>query len=313
MSHRLKLGPSTNPMVPARATTPGRSRWRLDWMSVVIALVAITGMLVAMYPPTAAWWSQYNQSRAIERHSELIRKDPEPGNATALAEAHEYNSLLTSGVITVGADTRKPTSVGAESSAVMDYYDVLKTSSGIMGRLRIPVIAVDLPIYHGTSDHVLNLGVGHLKGTSFPVGGSDTHSVLSAHRGLASATMFNDLDKLVVGDRFVIEIAGDVLTYQVTETRVVDKDDTETVKVQPGRDIVTLVTCTPLGINTHRIVVTGERITPTPLGDVEGMGEIPDIPGFPWWAVILPSGVVLAGIYVWRSGYPRPPRPKKEK
>ena len=173
-----------------------------------------------------------------------------------------------------------------------------------MGRLKIPSIDVDLPIYHGTSDETLGKGVGHLEGTSLPVGGIDTHAVLSAHRGLASATMFDNLDKLDTGDTFVVEVAGEVLTYRVFETQVVDPGDTQTVLPRAGLDIVTLVTCTPLGINTHRILVTGERITPTPIKDIEAAGAVPDIPGFPWWAVILPVSVLVVGLYVWRSGYP---------
>ena len=116
--------------------------------------------------------------------------------------------------------------------------------------------------------------------------------------------MSDNLDKLDTGDTFVVEVAGEVLTYRVFETQVVDPGDTQTVLPRAGLDIVTLVTCTPLGINTHRILVTGERITPTPIKDIEAAGAVPDIPGFPWWAVILPVSVLVVGLYVWRSGYP---------
>ena len=133
--------------------------------------------------------------------------------------------------------------------------------------------------------------------------------MLTGHRGLATATLFDNLNKLTIGDTFTIEVAGDVLTYQVFETQVVEPSDTRTLEMRPGEDLVTLVTCTPLGINSHRILVTGARVSPTPEEDVRAAGERPDIPGFPWWAVIIPAGFVTAGIFVWRSGYP--PKPRK--
>jgi sortase A len=177
-----------------------------------------------------------------------------------------------------------------------------------MARLRIPAIDVDLPIYHGTSDATLLKGVGHLEGTSLPVGGEGTHSVLTGHRGLASATLFTNLDKVKEGDTFTIEVLDQVLTYQVIRTQVVDPSDTASLRATAGEDLVTLVTCTPLGINSQRILVTGERITPTPQEDLDAAGSVPDIPGFPWWAAGLAAGVVLVGVFVWRAGYPRTPR-----
>ena len=136
------------------------------------------------------------------------------------------------------------------------------------------------------------------------MGGVDTHAVLTAHRGLASATLFNDLDKVKIGDRFTIEVAGDVLTYQVFETQVVEPSDTKTLVPRAGQDLVTLVTCTPLGINSHRILVTAERVTPTPEKDLASAGRAPEIPGFPWWAVGLGGGVVAIGLLMWWFGYP---------
>lgn len=290
-------------------TNTGTNRsWRLNLASVIIGLIALAGLAIYMYPSTAAWWSQWNQSKLIEVYSAEVNSEVDPGNDALLEDARRYNELIGRGSILLGADANKPTHAGSSEPANLNYSDLLVTPSEIMARLKIPAIDVDLPVYHGTSDEVLAKGVGHLQGTSLPVGGIDSHSVLSAHRGLASATMFNDLDKLVIGDLFTIEVAGEVLTYQVFETQVVKPEDTKTVLPRPGQDIATLVTCTPLGINTHRILVTGERVTPTPIAALNDAGRTPDIPGFPWWAVILPTGALVIGVYIWRSGYPAKPR-----
>ncbi len=152
------------------------------------------------------------------------------------------------------------------------------------------------------TDDVLERGTGHLEGTALPVGGASTHAVLTGHRGLATAELFTHLDRVAVGDTFTIEVFGEVLSYRVSVTRVVAPEDTETLYPQTGRDLVTLVTCTPLGINSHRILVTGERILPTPVDDVAAAGARPDIPGFPWWAVILGAVVLALAAYVWAAG-----------
>lgn len=173
-----------------------------------------------------------------------------------------------------------------------------------MARIRIPAIDVDLPIFHGTSDSVLEHGVGHLEGTALPVGGPSTHSVLTGHRGLASAELFTNLDRVDIGDTFTIEVFGEVLTYRVRETLVVEPEDTQSLLVQPGEDLLTLVTCTPLGINTHRILVMGERVIPTPQTDLDAAGDSPDIPGFPWWSIAAGGAILVAGSYVWLAGRP---------
>lgn len=276
--------------------------WRVDWFALAAAVVALTGLLVFIYPSTAAWWSQYEQSMVIDNLSARVTANLPPGNHERLEQAREYNRMLNSGDIVVGTDSRKPTTDGVSGDGVLSYEELLDLGDGLMARLRIPAIGVDLPVYHGTSDEVLTKGVGHLEGTSLPVGGVDTHSVLTAHRGLATATLFNDLNKLALGDIFTIQIVGDVITYQVIETQVVEPSDSRTLLMRPDEDLVTLVTCTPLGINTHRILVTGQRITPTPPDEESAAMATPEVPGFPWWAVIIPTGFVLAGVFVWRSG-----------
>lgn len=299
---------STSP--EAQGTSPGR-RWRMPWGMLVVAIVLLAGVGLLQYPQVAGWLSQYYQSQLIVDVSDEVRQEGSPALESELQRAHAYNDLLESGAL-LAANANKPTADAAPIDA-FEYSDLLRaTPSGVMGRLRIPAIDVDLPIYHGTSDETLTRGVGHLEGTSLPVGGMSQHSVLTAHRGLPEATLFNDLNRVEVGDRFAIEVFGEVLTYQVIDTRVVEPDDTDTLRAVAGEDLVTLVTCTPLGINTHRYLVTGERVTPTPIADLKAAGERPDVPGFPWWTLTLTAAVLFAGLLVAVGGRRRD-RPEHER
>lgn len=276
-------------------------RWRLPKGALAIAALALVGVIVFLYPATAAWFSQYDQSKVVVDLEANVGAAVPEARDEALTEAYTYNEQLVSGA-TVSALSRKPVA-DANLSDDARYESLLMADThGAMGRLRIDKISVDLPIYHGTSDATLAKGVGHLQGTSLPVGGTSTHSVLTAHRGLAGATLFDRLDELDVGDTFRLEVFGEVLVYRIIESQVVAPEDTESLFPRFGEDLVTLVTCTPLGINSHRILVTGERITPTPIADVQQAGTAPNIPGVPWWAVGLGGTVLVLGAYVWRMG-----------
>ncbi len=280
----------------------GARRWRPGLLTIASSLLAVVGLSVVLYPSAASWLSSYNQSLLIEEIGQSL-EHASPGVDQQLALAKAYNNALSSGV-NLDANANVPTGSGTMSNAALQYEDMLRTgTSDVMARLRMPSIDVDLPIYHGTSDETLLRGIGHLEGSSLPIGGADTHSVLTAHRGLAQAEMFTNLDKVGVGDRFTIEVFGEVLTYEVRETKVVDPEETDSLHAVSGEDLVTLVTCTPLGINSQRILVTGERVTPTPIEDIEAAGEGPTIPGFPWWAVVYGGGLLTTGAYFWRSGY----------
>ena len=173
-----------------------------------------------------------------------------------------------------------------------------------MARLRIKKIDLDLPVYHGTEDATLLKGLGHLRGTSLPVGGSGTRSVITGHRGLASAEMFTRLDEIVKGDTFTIEVFDEILTYRVIDKIVVSPDETKKIAAVPGNDLVTLITCTPLGINTQRILVTGEHIIPTPTSDKALRGKKPDVPRFPWWIVWSVASLCIVCGYIWWAGLP---------
>ncbi|MCH3975582.1 MAG: class C sortase [Bifidobacterium tibiigranuli] len=288
-----------------------RPKWRLRLYALIPALLVLAGLGVLMYPTAADWFSQYDQSRLIDDSTQQIKSGKlEPSIVQQLKDAHEYNDALSSGAV-LEANHRIPTGSGTsqDPNESLDYNNILVTPSGVMARLRVPSIDVDLPIYHGTSDATLLKGVGHLEGTSLPVGGEGTHAVLTGHRGLATATMFTNLNKVKKGDTFTIEVLDQVLSYKVFDIRVVDPSDTAALKADPKKDLVTLVTCTPLGINSQRILVTGERIYPTPKADIAAARKPSTLPRFPWWIVVLAGGFIGATAFVWRSGYP--PKAKK--
>jgi sortase A len=276
--------------------------WRLKALPLTVCLSFLMGVGIVLYPTAAAWLHQLQQSNVIAGLSDEIQQLPADGLGEALDAARRHNAGITGEAI-VAANANVPTAVPADGAG--SYREQLAANSGgLMARVKIPSIAVDLPIYHGTSDQTLLRGVGHLEGTTLPVGGPSTHAVLTAHRGLADAELFTNLDRVVEGDTFTVEVFGEVLTYRVRETQVVDPTETETLRPVRGEDLITLVTCTPLGINTQRILVTGERITPTPVEDIEAAGKTPEIPGFPWWALVC-GGVAIAGAaYVWAMGRP---------
>ena len=300
------------PPTPTPSRRQRRLRWRMPKLPLLIALVAGVGVAVLLFPTAAAWVMQYQQSQLIDEYSAEVRELSPDNRAEAIREASAYNATLVGGA-TVGANERIPLALDEADAAAIDYSALLAADSdGLMARVKIPAIDADLPIYHGTSEDVLQKGVGHLQGTSLPVGGRDTHSILTAHRGLATAELFTNLDRVRVGDTFTIEVFGEVLTYQVRETQVVEPDQTETLYPQLGNDLVTLVTCTPLGINSHRILVTGERILPTPLADLDAAGARPDVPGFPWWLAGIGVTLVVLAVYVYVSGRPRRPAARPE-
>ena len=277
-------------------------RWRAQPLPIIAGLAAWLGLLIFFYPTVASWISQYSQSQLVDSYSAAVQSGVTPPKDEQLRLAHEYNDALTAGAL-LEANRNLPTGQGTTDNDSLDYWEILRAEPlDVMARLRIPAIDLDLPIFHGTDDDTLNRGVGHLEGTSLSVGGAGTHSVLTAHRGLANATMFTHLDAVRIGDTFTIEVLGEVLSYKVRQTTVVDPDQTELLRPIPTDDLVTLVTCTPLGVNTQRILVTAERITPTPAADLEVAGNVPDVPGFPWWSVVLALGTAATGLYVWRSG-----------
>lgn len=293
-----------------RHVEPTKRRWKFPTLISVGTLIILLGVAVVLYPTTSSWFSQYNQSKLIDNVS-VEQENLGPTEADQrISEASEYNRLLVGGAI-VEANQHKATG-SVEDEGEYNYFDLLNADqSGAMGRLRINSIDVDLPIYHGTSDKTLTKGVGHLRGTALPVPGFSQRPVLTAHRGYPEATVFDNLDKVKEGDTFVIEVFGQPWTYKIYETKVIDPEDTESISIEEGRDIVSLLTCTPLGINTHRILVTGERIDPTPIEDVEQAGAPSTLPHFPWWIVVAVAALIGAVAIIWNAGYREAERAEK--
>ncbi|MDT3316450.1 class C sortase [Microbacterium sp. KSW4-11] len=294
--------------LPSRGELRRRARWRLSAVSLLIGIGALIAVGLLLYPSAAAWFSQYEQSQRIDGYGDQVQDLGAGTIEQKLQDAREYNAGLAQSGAQIGANERLPIADDPDQGDA--YASQLRgADGGLMARLRIPVIDLDLPIYHGTSEAVLHAGVGHLEGTALPVGGPSTHSVLTAHRGLASAELFTHLDQVSVDDTFTVEVFGDVLSYRVIETRVVEPEDTRSLFPRVGEDLMTLVTCTPLGVNSHRILVTAERIIPTPQKDLDAAGERPEIPRFAWWAVGAGGAVLIVGLYIWWSGRPVRPVP----
>ncbi|MFJ3392162.1 class C sortase [Leifsonia aquatica] len=278
--------------------------WRLSILALVVALFCLGGISVALYPSTAQWFSASAQADQVHQGIDDVTVIGPASRLKALQQAAAYNAALDAGAA-VKANERVPVDTGATLPGGFNYSQLLAANrDGLMGRIVIPSIDADLPIYHGTSDATLAEGIGHLEGSSLPVGGTGTHAVLAGHRGLASSTLFTDLDQVHDGDTFTIYVFGETLTYKVNSIKVVDPDDSKTLNPVPGKDLVTLVTCTPIGINSQRILVTGERITPTPASAVAGANKDAAGPGFPWWAVGFAAAFTVAGVFVWWSGLP---------
>lgn len=217
---------------------------------ILLTLGFLIGICVLSYPAFSNYWNSKTQTRAIVDY-ESVLNNLKPEDYTAMFQAaHDYNTAL--------YETEYPL---RDFELVPGYYDLLKLpGSSVMGYLKIDKINVELPVYHGTSDTVLNIGVGHLEGSSLPVGGESTHSVMSAHRGLPSSKLFTDLDRLEIGDTFQVTILNQVLTYQVDQVKVITPREIDDLVIVEGMDYCTLFTCTPYGINTHRLLVRGIRI-----------------------------------------------------
>ena len=225
---------------------------RKNLPTIILILVFLTGLSLLLYPTVSDFWNSFHQSRAIASYAESVSAIDGLHYEKILAEAHAYNEEL--------AENSKGWILSEKDR--IEYERQLDIGeNGIMGYIEIPKINCSLPIYHGTNEAILQVAVGHIEGTSLPVGGESTHCVLSGHRGLPSAKLFTNLDQLEVGDTFTITVLDRTFTYEVDNISIVLPTETDSLKVVDGKDYVTLMTCTPYGINTHRLLVRGRRIT----------------------------------------------------
>ena len=231
--------------------------------TILIAVIFLAGLSLLLYPFIANQWNAYRQKRLISNYDSTVEKMAAAGKINygeEWAQANDYNARLLPSILPDSfADAKESSERDDEYMSALNL-----TGDGMMGYVRIPTINVNLPLFHTVDEEVLETAVGHLEGSSLPVGGEDTHSVLSAHRGLPSATLFTDLDKLEEGDHFLLCILDDMLCYQVDKITVVEPDDTSGLAVEKGQDLVTLLTCTPYGVNSHRLLVRGHRVPYTP-------------------------------------------------
>ena len=225
----------------------------LKWLkqkvsSFIMPVIFLVGLGLLAYPSVSDYWNSFHQSEAIMSYSETVSDMTNEEYRKIIDSARRYNES-------------HPINWNVTASDLEAYNQELNfNNDGIMGYIEIPKIDVKLSLFHGTDEKVLETSIGHLEGTSLPVGGLGTHSVLSGHRGLPSARLFSDLDKLREGDIFTIHVLNETLTYQVDQIRVVEPTDLSTIVTDPNLDLLTLVTCTPYGINTHRLLVRGHRI-----------------------------------------------------
>lgn len=222
-----------------------------NFITILLVLILLAGLSLLLYPSISDYWNSFHQSKAIAQYAELVAVMDEDQYDEFWGAAADYNASLM-------GRTNSYLLSDAQKEA---YGQLLNVSgTGIMGYIEIPSIQCSLPIYHGTEESVLQIAVGHLEWTSLPVGGESTHCVLSGHRALPSAKLFTNLDKLVVGDIFMLQILDEVLTYEVDQILIVEPQETTELQIVNGQDYCTLVTCTPYGINTHRLLVRGHRI-----------------------------------------------------
>lgn len=223
--------------------------------TILLLFILLLGLSLLLYPSFSEYWNALHQSRAIASYVEQVANLDDAEYQEVLEQAEQYNQELYE---------RGGGSLSLSDEARATYNSTLSFSNdGLMGYIEIPSIDVSLPIYHGSEEKILQVGVGHIEGSSLPVGGDSTHCVLVGHRGLPTAKLFTNLDRLSEGDRFTLTVLDETITYEVDQILVVDPDEVSALRIVPGEDYCTLVTCTPYGINSQRLLVRGHRVATT--------------------------------------------------
>lgn len=261
-----------------------RSTVRETWVVVAIVIVALTLLL---YPAGATLWNNYRQHQVAEAYSHDVEQSPQTQLHDIVRRAEEYNARNTAGPIIDPWSAR----VSKDNAVYQEYLRELNTLD-VMSEVTIPSINVKLPIYHGTSDEVLSKGAGHLFGTALPVGGDNTHAVITGHTGMQDATMFDNLDKMAVGDAIYLNTYGKKLKYEVNSIEVVLPEETDSLWPKQGQDLLTLITCTPYGVNSHRLLVHANRVA---MDEETIPDESVSLFTMPWWMIAF---IVIAIIVI---------------
>ncbi len=252
----------------------GKRRRGPSISTIILVLILVAGVGIFLYPSVSDWWNSMHATRAIAGYVDAVADMSGQEKEDMINAARAYNEKLPDGVNFSLTDEEY-----AEYESLLDI-----TGTGIMGYVQITAIGVNLPVYHSVDEGVLQIAVGHIPGSSLPVGGDRVHSVMSGHRGLPSAKLFSDLDQIQEGDVFTVTVLDETVTYMVDQIRIVLPEETDELAIQPGKDYCTLVTCTPYGINTHRILVRGRRIENIE-GEVVVVAEAVRIPNY----VVIPA------------------------
>lgn len=282
--------------VASRRRRASGPRW--GWSHTLVMVIATLGVGVVVYPSAASWFSSIAHHGEVNGYVRSVEHLPSTDTAALLDDARAYNAALPDGPIRdpyVLSVNGEQTAIGEGSDA---YFETLVVpGSDAMARIRIPAIGVDLPVYHGTDDATLARGIGHMFGSALPVGGEGTHAVVTGHNGFPRATLFDDIDELKDGDLIIINVLGEDLYYEVDQQVTVLPNETDEIRKVPGHDYLTLITCTPTGVNSHRLLVRAERVdAPDAEREQYTMADNTAPPGFPWWAVALvvtPAGMFL--------------------
>ncbi len=281
------------------------TRNRKGRISLIFTILFLLFLTIMDYPFLARLYNSRVQGEVVLLYEEHSQSLEEQEQEKLRQEAATYNEQLASGLVQ-GIRENWEEKVQEEKNGEEGFHEVYESllnsaGDGIMGMVEIPKLQVNLPVYHGTSEEVLQKGAGHLEGSSLPVGGENTHTCISAHRGLADRKMFTNLDEMEVGDIFILHTAGEDLYYQVFKIQTVLPDEVESLAIQRGQDLATLITCTPYGINTHRLYVQGKRVEPTPEVQEQVQQAEQSIRWQDWWWVPVSIALILMmALLLWR-------------
>lgn len=262
---------------------------------IFIMILFLAGLSLLLYPLVSNEWNNYRQKKLISNYDEAVSRKEATDSIDYEAEwnqATEYNNALLPSIL---PDAFAVAEASGEDEAYMSALNI--TENGMMGTVEIPKIKIALPIFHGSDEGTLEKAAGHLEGSSLPVGGENTHAVITAHRGLPSASLFTDLDKLAEGDHFLLHILDDTLCYEVDKIKVVEPDDTKDMAVEDGMNLVTLLTCTPYGVNSHRLLVRGHRVPYDPQAlkdDSIPLGNVSLHTNYLLWVIV---GLLITGAF----------------